>query len=173
MGTFKKFIFLSMAVLACLFAFAAPEAAAVADQASTFFDPAVVVGTSVIATSAVAFVPSKTHLASIDSLTTVEINIHAQRLADEFNLPFLKEGGEKWLFAALIFAAENFSIDQYGRSLKQLVGTGEDHIVDLSKIAEFINKEVNIPLMGEKQEGQLIEAILTSIKDQVEGRLFA
>ncbi len=105
-------------------------------------------------------------------LTEAQQNYLVDKVNEKVNLPFLGERGERMVFAKAI----NKILKKLERELPQevlnyindvsdgFIPGGEGDLQDaIAASVNFLNKEINLPLIGEKKEEQLLTAVIESL----------
>ena len=104
---------------------------------------------------------------SVEQLTRISDVIN-----EKVNIPLIGEKVEKYVFTTLVCMVEIYFMDKLGISVLDFASE-EDSDIGLSldmelikeEFTEFINKELDFPVVGEKAEGKMIEGVLTIIID--------
>lgn len=113
----------------------------------------------------------------VEMLRDAEVNAIAKQAADKFNIPFLGEQKEAVVFAKIIKRIDRELSKMLPKEYVELIRDVTDGISEeearaiAGRLTPMVNKLVNIPFLGEKQEGQLIGFVLDLIiRGMVKGR---
>ncbi len=104
-------------------------------------------------------------------LSRREISEIADVLNEKINIPIVGEKFEKYFLTGAIVHVDEILEGELGLDFNDLVSdpssglSQEEKQELLSKITEFINEKVNIPVISEMQEQFLIELVLNAIVD--------
>ena len=107
----------------------------------------------------------------VEMLTVAQIEVIATKLNEHINIPILSERGEQVVFAKIVKKIDRFLYSVLPNELYELVNISTDGISDdeaeliKNRVAHAINKEVNLPFIGEDTEESVFRFVVGLIID--------
>ena len=101
--------------------------------------------------------------------TIEEVDQIAERINEKLNIPIIGEKVEGFFIRILIREFERFVFQKYNKFLSDIMDPDspdeitDDERIAIENLADDINKDVNIPFIGERKEGRIINAVITFI----------